>query len=228
MTMWKKGIAVKAEINGRPVPYGFSKEELYALLNSDNMTDFLLACEALSVIHDEETCDRMGSYLSHPDMYRRLAVLKVIFRNPYAVKYKSVLEEAISSEQLLFAGNGLRVAYECRVPVSETVILAAIRRHMEKLFSPDALELLAVNQENYQVLTEMYSMCVTSLQQEVVTDILVCKYADTHADELFALFSRSPYSSVRCSAAFLGRSYGFDLTALQQDRDGHVRKAALG
>ncbi|MBQ4112685.1 MAG: hypothetical protein IJD38_07805, partial [Clostridia bacterium] len=85
--MREKVRAVKAEINGHPVPHGLPKEELYGLLASDSMTDFVTACEALSALPDEETCDRMGAYLTHPDKYRRLAVLKVIFRNPHAVKY---------------------------------------------------------------------------------------------------------------------------------------------
>ena len=226
--MWKKVWAVKTEINGHPVPHGLPKEELYGLLASDSMTDFVLACEALSTLSDEETCDRMGAYLTHPDKYRRLAVLKVIFRNPHGVKYLHALEEAIASEHILFAENGLCVAYECRMPVSDPVILAATRRHLGELFSLHALDLLSVSEENYRALTEILPLCVTSLQQEILADILARRYADAHAPELFGLFSASQYPKTRLQAVELGLRYGFDLTALQKDLDGHVRKAALG
>lgn len=226
--MWKKVWAVKTEINGRPVPHGLPKEELYGLLASDSMTDFVPACEALSAHSDEETCDRMGAYLTHPDQYRRLAVLKVIFRNPHAVKYLPALEEAVSSERILFAENGLRVAYECRMPVPDPVILAATRRHLGELFSLHALDMVSVSEENYRALTEILPLCVTSLQQEILADILARKYADAHAPALFELFSASPYPKTRLQAVGLGLHFGFDLAALQKDPDGHVRKAALG
>lgn len=226
--MWKKVWAVKTEINGYPVPHGLPKEELYGLLASDSMTDFVPACEALSALSDEETCDRLGAYLTHPDKYRRLAVLKVIFRNPHAVKYLPALEEVIASEHILFAENGLRAAYECRMPVSESVILAATRRHIGKLFSLHALDLLSVSEENYRALTEIYPLCATSLQQEILAEILARKYADTHAPALFELFSASPYPKTRLQAVGLGLRFGFDLATLQKDPDGHVRKAALG
>lgn len=226
--MWKKVWAVKTEINGRPVPHGLPKEELYGLLASDSMTDFVPACEALSALSDEETCDRLGAYLTHPDKYRRLAVLKVIFRNPHAVKYLPALEEAIASEHILFAENGLCVAYECRMPVSESVILAATRRHLGELFSLHALDLLSVSEENYRAITEIYPLCATSLQQEILAEILARKYADAHAPALFKLFSASPYPKTRLQAVELGLHFGLDLTTLQKDPDGHVRKAALG
>ena len=226
--IWKKVLATKPVINGRTVSYDLPREDLYAMLASEDMTDFLLACEALSVIPDEEVCDRLGEYLTAPDQYRRLAVLKVIFRNPHAIKYAPALEQAIMSETILFAENGLRVAYECRVPVSETAILTATRRHIAKLYATDALDLLAVSEEHYKALVEIFSMCVTSLQQEVLAEILVRKYTDSHAAELFGLFSDSKYPHVRRAAVDLGLTHGFDLTALRNDPDGHVRQAAVG
>jgi hypothetical protein len=224
--MREKVRAAKTEINGRPVPHGLPKEELYGLLASDSMTDFVPACEALSALSDEEACDRLGAYLTHPDKYRRLAVLKVIFRDPHAVKYLPALEEAIASEHILFAENGLRAAYECRMPVSDSVILTATRRHLGELFSLDALDLLTVSEENYRALIEIHSLCVTSLQQEILADILARKYADAHAPALFELFSASRYPQTRLRAVELGLRFSFDLTALRNDPDGHVRRAA--
>ncbi len=218
----------KNSINGRQVPYDLPKEELFSLLSSESMSDFTVACEALSVLPDEDVCDRLGVYLTSPDKYRRLAVLKVIFRNPYAVKFKPALEEATLSEDSLFAENGLRVAYEYRMPLSETAILIATRRHIRTLYAPDALDLLTVSEGNFQALTEIFAACVTSLQQEVLSDILARKYGETHAAELFALFSVSKYPKTRRQAVKLGLRFGFDLTALQNDPDGHVRKAAFG
>jgi hypothetical protein len=213
----------KNSINGRPVPYGFPKEELFSLLSSESMSDFVVACEALSVLPDEDVCDRLGAYLTSPDKYRRLAVLKVIFRNPAAVKYLPALEEAILSEDPLFAENGLRAAYEHRLPVAESTILAA---HRLVIWYPYALDLLAVSEGNYRALTRIFSRCVPGLQTGVVAEILARKYADIHARELFELFSASRDHEVRRMAALLGLRFGFDLTALQNDPDGHVRHTA--
>jgi hypothetical protein len=213
----------KNSINGRPVPYGLPKEELFSLLSSESMSDFVVACEALSVLPDEDVCDRLGAYLTSPDKYRRLAVLKVIFRNPAAVKYLPALEEAILSEDPLFAENGLRAAYEHRLPVAESTILAV---HRLIIWYPYALDLLSVSEGNYRALIEIFAACVSSLQQGITADILARKYADTHAAELFRLFSASTYPEVRRMAALLGLRFGFDLTALRNDPDGHVRRAA--
>lgn len=49
-----------------PVPYGLPKEELFSLLSSESMSDFVVACEALSVLPDEDVCDRLGAYLTSP------------------------------------------------------------------------------------------------------------------------------------------------------------------
>lgn len=219
---------MKEMINGRPIPYDRSKEELLALLSSDNMTDFVVACEALSHISEEAVCNCLGSYLDSSDPYRRLAVLKVIFRNPYATRFIPALEKAIMSEDILFAENGLRIAFSWRVAVSESAILTATRRHIRKLYALDALDLLTVHEENYQALTEIFFRCVSSLQQEIVADILVRKYDDAHAAELFDLLVDSKYPKVRRVAAMLGLSHGFDLTSLQNDPDGHVRRIVLG
>ena len=112
--------------------------------------------------------------------------------------------------------------------MSETAILTATRRHIAKLYATDALDLLAVSEEHYKALVEIFSMCVTSLQQEILAEILVRKYTDSHAAELFRLFSDSKYPRVRRAAVDLGLTHGFDLTALQNDSDGHVRQAAVG
>lgn len=217
---------MKQSINGSPVPYDLPKEELFTLLASDNVSDFTVACEALSRIPDEDVCDCMGAYLTSGDKYRRLAVLKVIFRNPYAVKFTPVLEEAIQSGDILFAENGLAVAYAFRVAVADDVIVATVQKHIKQLYDAlNVLDLLAVHEANYQALISIFEKCVTSLQQEVVADILARKYADIHAAELFELFGASAYAKVRQCAVTIGARYGFDVTRFEHDPDGHVRKA---
>lgn len=139
------------------------------------------------------------------------------------MKYLPALEEAILSEDPLFAENGLRAAYEHRLPVAESTILAV---HRLIIWYPYALDLLSVSEGNYRALIEIFAACVSSLQQGITADILARKYADTHAAELFRLFSASTYPEVRRMAALLGLRFGFDLTALRNDPDGHVRRAA--
>ena len=124
----KKVLATKPVINGRTVSYDLPREDLYAMLASEDMTDFLLACEALSVIPDEEVCDRLGEYLTSPDKYRCLAVLKVIFRNPHAMP------------QERYDGRRRRIVVVKIQDIGETGILA-LQPRLEEIHRP-ALDVL--------------------------------------------------------------------------------------
>lgn len=66
----------KELFNGNAIPYDLSFEELNRMLFSDDMTEFCLACEALSCRDDSESFNALKSFLKHPDKYRRLYAMK--------------------------------------------------------------------------------------------------------------------------------------------------------
>lgn len=217
---------MKQIINGRPVPYNLTKEKLFELLSSKNMSDFTLACEALSYFDTEEACDKLGNYFFCKDKYRRLCVLKVIFRNPYAAKYTQELEKAICSDDILFVDNGLLVANDFNINISENIIIAAVNKHFDHLKnSLRALDLLSEGEKNYNTLINFFSRCDTSLKQEIVADILCDKYISTKANELFEVFSVSANPKIRKRSVEIGKENGFDVTMFENDVNGHVRYA---
>lgn len=76
-------------INGIPVPYDLFVDELEVLLISGDMSDFVVACEALSYRSDERAYQLLKKYITDQDKYKRLCVLNSIFRHPMALQSKS-------------------------------------------------------------------------------------------------------------------------------------------
>ena len=183
---------MKKILNGKSVPYDLPYEELVKMLSSDNMTDFCIACEALSEYNTEEACEKMGEYLFCKDKYRRLYILKTIFRNQYAEKYIPEIINSIQSEDILFANIGLELVKELNIKVSEKIIIDAISRHFKNLEdSLYSLYTLSNTENNYEVIKSFFIKADRSLKMERLAEILVNKFIDTHSFELFSLFSNS-------------------------------------
>ena len=80
--MQKGGERMRKEIlNGTPIPYDLHIKDLEEMMNSSVMKDFSLACEALSYKNDPAAYRIMKSHIDDNDKYRRLYVLKTIFRH---------------------------------------------------------------------------------------------------------------------------------------------------
>ena len=88
----------KEMLNGTRIPYELSVEELNKMLSSPIMNDFSLACAALSYKNDVAAYEAMKNHINDKDKYRRLYILKTIFRHPNAVELVDFLESAILSE----------------------------------------------------------------------------------------------------------------------------------
>lgn len=212
-------------INGRTVPMDLPKEKLLELLSGTNMSDFVVACEALMQYRTEDICDKLGYYLLYGDKYQKLAVLKVIFQNPYAKKYIAELERVIAGEDRLLVDQGLLVVAKENVSVSESIIVAAVQRHILKLRdSLGALKCLSVCDQNYNVIVALLPKCASSVQQEIIADVLCEQYLPEKSRELFMLFSKSDNSKIRALAVKIGKENGYDISSFSTDPDGHIRK----
>ncbi len=125
----------KEMLNGDLIPYNLSAEELEVMMTSAVMKDFTIACEALSYKNDSEAYRIMKSYINDKDKYRRLYILKTIFRHSEAVELVDFLEEAITSDDFLFAENGLLVVSAYKIKVSDALLLSAVCKHLPKLYT---------------------------------------------------------------------------------------------
>ncbi len=212
---------------GTRVPYELSVEELSKMLSSPVMKDFSLACEALSYKNDNAAYEVMKSYLNDKDKYRRLYILKTIFRHPNSVELVDFLENAISSEDVWFAENGLRVISEYRVKVSDSLLLSAVNKHLHELYtSVRSLITLDVTEENYTNITMIFSKAEQCVQKEVIGEVLIHNYLPSKSKELFELFSRDKFAKIRLLAVNIAKEYHYDVSAFLSDEDGHVRKLA--
>lgn len=187
------------KINGFTVPYNKSIEDLETMLSNGEMNEFVVACEALSYKSDEKAFDILRSYITDKDKYKRLCILKTIFRHPNSEQVKEFLEESILSDDVWFAENGLKVVWEYKIPVSEKTVLSAVFKHLHSLYCTSlyALEALDVNEDNYSNLIHLFNQSQLCGQKEVLCEILCSKYLPMKAVELFELFSSDSFEKIR-------------------------------
>lgn len=99
----------KEMLNGDMIPYDLSVGELEVMMTSAVMKDFTLACEALSYKNDPEAYRIMKFYINDNDKYRRIYILKTIFRHREAVELFDFLENAIASEDFFVCGKRVMI-----------------------------------------------------------------------------------------------------------------------
>ena len=119
----------KEILNGTPIPYDLPIEDLKAMMSSAVMKDFSLACEALSYKDDPEAYRIMKSYINDKDKYRRLYVLKTVFRHPEAAELIGFLEKTVASDDLLFVEHGLSVVSDYNIRISDGLLLSTVCKH---------------------------------------------------------------------------------------------------
>ena len=215
-------------VNDTCTPCERSVEELSKMLSSPIMKDFSLACEALSYKNEVAAYEAMKPFINDKDKYRRLYILKTIFRHPKAIELVGFLENAITSEDFLFVENGLIVISEHQIKVSDSLLLSAVTKHLPNLYTAvRALNTLDICEENYTKLTALFSKAEQCSQKEVIGKILANKYLPSKSKELFELFSCDKFAKIRLLAITVAKKYGYDLSVFLSDMDGHVRKLAM-
>lgn len=215
------------KLNGAAIPYDLPNEELFKMLSSPSMEDFCRACEALSYRDDPEAYQIMKSYISNRDKYRRLYILKTIFRHREAVELVWLLENAIASDDFLFVENGLIIVSEYNITVLESLLISVVQKYCAKLSTAlGALKMLEINNDNFKSIVKIYSSCAKCIQKEILGETLCNGYLPEKSRELFELFSKDTFASLRLLAVKIGKQYGYETAKFLLDPDGHVRKAA--
>ena len=216
----------KEILNGTPIPYDLSVDTLKEMISSPMMKDFALACEALSYKNEPEAYQIMKSYLHDKDKYRRLYILKTIFRYSEAVELVDDLEKAIASTDFLFIENGLLIVSEYNIKISEALLLSVVQKYCDQLYTAvGALKILAIIHNNFERIAEIFAICSKCAQKEILGEILCKAYLPEKAKPLFALFAKDSFGCIRLIGLKIGKQYGFDTTPFLTDSDGHFRKA---
>ena len=214
-------------LNGTPIPYNASTKELKQRLSSSSMKDFSLACEALSYANDPEAYAAMKAYIDDEDKYRRLYVLKTIFRHPQATELTDRLEMSLVSEDILFVRAALTVIAEHNINVADAALVAAIFRNFPDLCGELlTLRTLTPSEENYTRLTKLFQKATTRSQKEFISEVLLTQYLPAKASDLFEVFRYDPHAKIRSLSVKIGREYGLDISDFLHDPDGHIRKQA--
>lgn len=218
----------KEILNGTPIPYDLPFGDLKNMLFSDSMTNFCLACEALSYREDDKSYQAIKEFIKHQDKYRRLYAIKTIFRHPASSELQYVLEEALSSDDPLFINAACDIIAEKEFDVSESKLRLAVKSNSANLsaHSLHSLKVLAPNEENYVFLLALFQKSSHCLEQEILGELLMSKYLPEKSENLFQKFCLSKFPAIRILAVEIGQKYGYDLSELCSDNDGHVRKAA--
>jgi hypothetical protein len=217
----------KEILNGAPIPYDAPIEKLKKLLSSPSMKDFSLSCEALSYSNNPEAYDIMLSHIDDKDKYRRLYILKTIFRHPHAVELIDRIEAALTSDDPLFVRTALIVIATHNIKVSDALLLSTVAHNLPELCTElQALHALAPSEENYLRLTGLFNKAITCSQKEYIGEVLSSQYLPAKASDLFELFRQNPFAKIRILSLNLGKRYGFDISDFLHDSDGHVRKMA--
>lgn len=206
---------MKQHTTGKQVSYGKSIDELRSMVASADMKDFCLACDALAYDESRESYEIMRSYLDHKDKYRRLYVMKTIFRHPNARELTHYLEDAILSDDDLFVDNGLDTIADFGVKISADALWAACEKSGVSIrFSHvRALRTLEPTEENYSKFNDTFNRSEYYAKIAIAT-IMKEKYLPKKAAMMFDLFAGDDLAEVRQCALEIAKEFGFDHSAL--------------
>lgn len=218
----------KEMLNGTLIPYDLPTEDLKAMMSSAVMKDFSLACEALSYKNDIEAYKIMRSFINDRDKYRRLYVLKTIFRHHEATELVGFLEKSMMSDDLLFVEHGLAVVSDYKIKVSDAILLSVVCKHFSNLgcAAVRSLSMLTVSDAHYAKLIELFKQEKRCSQKELVGEILIKQYLPQKSDELFDLFRCDSIAKIRLLALKMANILGYNISSFLYDMDGHVKKLA--
>ena len=184
---------MNSTINGVRVPYELPTAELAALCRTGSMQDFVAAAEALGAKEDDAAFHVLASYLADRDPYKRLCVFSVIGKTRYVSEITNEIESALSSPAALFRRAALRIAAQENVTVSEERVKSALWQNDAAVDADvySAAETLSASDENYAFMTALFQKCGPCMAQEILAEVLIRQYRETHASELFELFADS-------------------------------------
>lgn len=222
----------KRLLNGHEIPYNQSTLELSKMLESKNMIDFALACEALASSKTTDNYLLLIKYLDDPDKYKRRCVWNKIFEFPDAINLVDRLAENFYSDDSMLVTMAFNVALEYNLPIRESVIWDAIDLNCKIMYSSHYALLMGLerNNINYLKIIKLYrkNWQSRSIREQIALSLE--PYAvGANFDTIYTLFEKDEYSKIRyiaCRIAYSNQCKEL-LLQFQNDSDGHIRKLAI-
>lgn len=194
------------------------------LLRSHDMRKFTIACDQLAAKGTKAAFLLLKPYLRDKDIYKRRYALLKLFSLPYRDKeVEKANREALLSPEMTLVYAALHNYEISDVAMPEAEVKAVVKRNLRALGSDiHVLHRLSRTKENTDYLVQLFREAPGCLESEILADELESR----GGEDLFDLFSCSPYASIRCRAVRIAKTQGLDCSSFLQDPDGHVRKAA--
>lgn len=205
-------------------PTDLTLEYYEELLRSHDMRKFTFACDQLAAKGTKPAYLLLKPYLRDRDIYKRRYALLKLFSLPYRDKeVEKANREALLSPEMILVYAAIHNYDISDVPMPEAEVKAVVKQNLRNLGSDlQVLHRLSRTKENTDYLVQLFREAPGCLESEILADELESR----GADDLYALFSCSPYASIRCRAVRIAKTQGLDCSSFLQDPDGHVRKAA--
>lgn len=194
------------------------------LLRTYDMGKFTFACDQLAAKDTRAARRLLKSCLHDRDIYKRRYALLKLFSLPYCDKeVEKANREALLSPEMTLVCAALHNYEISDVAMPEAEVKAVVKRNLRALGSDiHVLHRLSRTKENTDYLVQLFREAPGCLESEILADELESR----GGEDLFDLFSCSPYASIRCRAVRIAKTQGLDCSSFLQDPDGHVRKAS--
>ena len=216
-------------INGVPVPYGATVEELRRRLSEPGPTAWA-AFAALSDTPGTDALRLLIDYTRSADWrYRRLAV-EAISCHALALEAADVLVSALKDSNTYVVTAGCR-AVACHCSPQAHTWLVSLLSHTEPLVRAAAIEALARlwDTQDFEIVKRLSTFDASSEVRKEAARTLMLSADASNWRELYALWRASRVGHYRLWAVKLAYQFGGEesgqlLEGFQDDQDGHVRK----
>lgn len=213
-------------LNGKPVPVESPLPELARMLESADMTDFALACRALSLKQTPESYQLLKSHLPNKDLYRHRCLLEALFAFPQSPELTAMAEEALRSRQEYLVTAALSGMIKGSLLLPEALILSTLEENLSTLsgWYFQVLFDFARTEENLQSILKLYHK--SSGEQRTALAHQISYFAnEENCHRLSSLLIADPITQVCLVGIRIAAEFGcaHRHPELEHHPDGHVR-----
>ncbi len=213
-------------LNGKPVPVELPLPELAQMLDSADMTDFALACRALSLLQTPDSYELLKSHLPHRDHYRHRCLLEAIFAFPQSHELTKMAEEALRSRREYLVTAALSGIIKGHITLPEKLILSTLEENLSILsgWYFQVLYDFERTEENLRSILELYRS--SSGEQRTAIARQIAYFAnEENCQQLASLLIADPCDQICLVGIRIAAEFGCArrFPELSHHPDGHVR-----
>ena len=215
-------------LNGKPVPVELPLPDLARMLESPDMTDFSLACRALSLKQTVESYDLLKYHLPHRDPYRHRCLLEALFAFPQSAELTEMAAEALESKREYLVTAALSGIIKGHITLPETQILAALEQNLTTLsgWYFQVLFDFERTDKNLRAILSLYRK--SSGEQRTALARQIAYFAnEENCRELSSLLIADPCDQICLVGIRMAAEFGcaHRYPELEHHPDGHVRES---